>query len=420
MKRIALAGLVALALTNGSCAEADNELSQRPMGVASSDSVPVVDEVERLRALGYVHTAEDENAPSLDVTEPDLERMQPGLTYYTKVKDCSSHLIRPDGTEVHSWTYQPCEVWGNTVLLPDGSILAVHHDRYESQTVEAVADARRLLKLDWEGNLLWSSRIPVHHDVDVMPNGNIAALTYRHRSIPGVNERVLSRDHYLVELSPGGDILEQTSLTDILLASPQAVSLQSVKASHKDGLDEVDHLHSNSLEFLREPELASQNGLYASDNVLICLRHQDMVVIVDWKTKRALWSWGQGKISGPHDATLLANGNVLVFDNGLDRKWSRVVEVDPRNDEIVWEYSAPSKSDFFTITRGASQRLANGNTLITNSRLGSVFEVAPNGDVVWGFREPRTASGKPRSRIVRARRLPEAESGARPPFATSD
>jgi outer membrane protein assembly factor BamB len=149
------------------------------------------------------------------------------------------------------------------------------------------------------------------------------------------------------------------------------------------------------------------------------LRNQDTVLIADWKTRRVLWTWGQGQISGPHDATLLRSGNVLVFDNGLGRGWSRVVEVDPRTDELVWEYRAPEGETFFTATRGAAQRLANGNTLITDSERGRVFEVTPSGNVVWDFRNPnRDGEGKPYI-IVRMRRLPKPLTPDAP-FAWSD
>jgi outer membrane protein assembly factor BamB len=171
---------------------------------------------------------------------------------------------------------------------------------------------------------------------------------------------------------------------------------------------------------MRDPDLAKRNSLYAPTNVLICLRHQDAVVIIDWSTRKVVWSWGQGEISGPHDATLLSNGNILVFDNGLGRKWSRVIEVDPVENQIDWEYKALNSRAFFTLARGASQRVPNGNTLITYSQKGTLFEVTPDGKMVWQYRNPTPAEGRPRSMIVRARRVFEAESGDEARFLVSD
>lgn len=37
-----------------------------------------------------------------------------------------------------------------------------------------------------------------------------------------------------------------------------------------------------------------------------------------------------------------------IFADGLARKWSRVVEVDPRTGRIVWEYRASEPESFFS------------------------------------------------------------------------
>jgi len=407
LRRVGLAVLLVSCL---SCSAGDEPAANGPAHATqpADDREFNASEVDLLRSLGYVDVveeADDDTSARGGVTLRDASRMQPGLTYFTNVNDCSSHLVEEDGTEVRSWRHSPCDVWGNSILLPNGDVLAVHHDPHPEGSQTEEAGARRLLKLNWEGELQWTRKLPTHHDVDVMPSGNIATLTYQHRRIPEIHATDRVRDHYLAELNPEGELLEETSITDLMLASPDVVKILPVKVRDRDGSREIDLVHTNSLEFLREPELAAQNPLYAPSNVLICVRHQNLVMIVDWNTKKVIWAWGQNEISGPHDATLLENGNVLLFDNGLSRKWSRILEVNPRTDEIVWEYKAKNPREFFTVTRGATQRVENGNTLITYSRKGSIFEVTPEGDTVWEYVNERKADGKPRSRIVRARRL---------------
>lgn len=229
------------------------------------------------------------------------------------------------------------------------------------------------------------------------------------------------RDHFVVLLDGHGAQLEEASLLELLRTAPEPFELKRIEAhwSRPEGTDEVDLIHANSIEWMRWTRLFGSNPLYGPSHFVMSLRNQDTVLIADWKTRRVLWTWGQGQISGPHDATLLRSGNVLVFDNGLGRGWSRVVEVDPRTDELVREYRAPEGETFFTATRGAAQRLANGNTLITDSERGRVFEVTPSGNVVWDFRNPnRDSEGKPYI-IVRMRRLPEPLTPDGP-FAWSD
>ncbi len=111
--------------------------------------------------------------------------------------------------------------------------------------------------------------------------------------------------------------------------------------------------------------------------VLISTRHQDTIAIVDWRNKALLWAWGQGELSGPHDPTMLPDGHILLFDNGLARGWSRVLEVDPVSRKILWEYRDREGGAFFSASRGSAQRLEGGNTLIAESDRGRAFEVTP-------------------------------------------
>ena len=177
-----------------------------------------------------------------------------------------------------------------------------------------------------------------------------------------------------------------------------------------EGGREIDALHANVVEWMRQPQLIGRHEIYGKNHVLVCIRNQDTLVLIDWDTRKLVWAWGQGELSGPHDATLLPSGNILVFDNGLGRNWSRVVEVNPVTREIVWEYQAPEKYSFYSATRGANQRLANGNTLITESDRGRVFEITPEGEIVWEFLNSNMTDKREPSVIVRMRRFDEFDA----------
>jgi hypothetical protein len=89
----------------------------------------------------------------------------------------------------------------------------------------------------------------------------------------------------------------------------------------------------------------------------------------------------------------LPNGNLLIFDNGPHRRdhpapYSRVIEVDRRTRAIVWEYHDQSLFDFFSPYISGAQRLPNGNTLICEGCDGRIFEVTPDGLVVWEYVNP--------------------------------
>jgi hypothetical protein len=376
------------------------------------------EEIDRLRALGYVDVVEAPEPDGPAARVHDRAAASPGLTYLTNAHGCSSQLVSLDGETLRRWHHEPCEVWHNSLLLPDGGVLAVHVDPTPRKDAELDRAARRLLRFEPDGSLRWSRALPVHHDVDVAPDGRLATLTFGWRRMPGVHPTVPVRDNAIAWLSASGELLEEASLADAMLAGPAPFSFAPVAPSSELGLTEIDLLHANSIEVADASPLAGQGPLYAPGNVLVCIRHQDVVAILDPAGRRLLWQWGRGELSGPHDATLLPSGNVLVFDNGLGRKWSRVVEVDPRRDAVVWEYRAVAPDSLYTETRGAAQRLANGNTLVTESGRGRILEVTPAGRLVWEFMNPtRSRKGK-RVVIVRARRLPEPGPGE--PFAEVD
>ena len=362
-------------------------------------------EVERLRSLGYVDVVDEGDAKLPDgVLRYDPSRSQPGFTLFSNVYGCSAQLMTSEGEVVNRWSHEPCFKWDNAVLLENGNLLAVHRNPgYETASGDSAS--RMLLLFDWEGRILWRSRLPAHHDVDRRPDGVLVTLSSEHRLIPEIDPVVPTKDHLVVLLDPDGVILEEYSMLRLLQSAPERFRIARVRAQIKLGQPEIDLLHSNSVEWMRDERLASENPLYALSNFLLCVRHQDSVAIVDWDRKELLWAWGRGELSGPHDATLLSNGNVLVFDNGLDRGWSRVVEVDPRRDEIVWEYRAPKPEDFYSRAQGAAQRLPNGNTLITDSDSGLLFEVTPEGEIVWEYRNTNRSENGQRIVIARARRL---------------
>jgi hypothetical protein len=83
-----------------------------------------------------------------------------------------------------------------------------------------------------------------------------------------------------------------------------------------------------------------------------------------------------------------------------------VVELDPISGAIVWEYMAEFPEDFFSYARGSAQRLADGNTLISESDNGRVFEVTRGGEVVWIWLNPVEKKGH-RETVYRMMRLPE-------------
>ncbi|MBI5864381.1 MAG: aryl-sulfate sulfotransferase [Planctomycetes bacterium] len=385
-------------------------------------------DLDRLRALPYAGDVENESPDAGDgVVRMDRARMQSGYTLYTANKLCLADLIDESGKSIRSWSMPDSLHWYQADLQTNGDLLVVGCDPAASGKQEVSDDKRYLARLAWDGRILWKRVMTAHHDVETTPQGKLLTMTIRHRLAPELHETVELREEFLALLEPDGRQIEEISLYDLMRSNPELFPIQPVKPSRLGARMELDLTHANSIEWMKSPELAGRDSLYSLDNVLVCFRHQDRIAIINWPQRKLVWAWGAGELSGPHDASVLPNGNILLFDNGIARKRSRAVEMDPIKKSIVWQYDPDPPDQFFSLTKGSAQRLANGDTLIANSDSGQAFEVTPDGKRVWEYFCPHRGADGKRGTIVRAIRYdreiidalrnqaPESKSKASPP-----
>jgi len=393
-----------------------------------SSEVPA-EELQHLRSLGYLGYAEE----PVDSAEPlrvhlDAERSYPGYNLYTSRNLRMAELINASGQVIKTWQLGKSGVWRRSVLLPDGDLLVIGSDRADGDPEARIS--RFLMRLDGNNELRWKKYLLAHHDIALTPDQRIMVLTFAYRHIPAIDPTADIRDNRIAILSQDGELLEEQSLYDMLIKRPDLFSLQTrinLEAIRENArfhgnwakwlkltlqgvfvssrLESDDLFHANSLHWMDQERLVARHPIYALSNILVSMRHQDSVAIFDWEKRELVWVWGRGEISGPHDAKLLPNGNLLIFDNGLGRNWSRVIEMNPLTKEIVWEYKAEPPGNFYTASRGANQRLRNGNTLITESDRARAFEVTTDGEIVWEFVNPHVNAEGRRATIVRLYRL---------------
>lgn len=83
----------------------------------------------------------------------------------------------------------------------------------------------------------------------------------------------------------------------------------------------------------------------------------------------------KGEIDNPN-AEQLTNGDGLIADESNNR----VIEVNPRTYEVVWQY--PMTPDPLLLNGAAvASRLPDGNTLITDSNNNRIIEVTQAGQI---------------------------------------
>ncbi len=363
---------------------------------------------DQLAALGYVAVSEETADPiQSGVTVFDRTRTQPGYNLYCMMAPHRAELLDLEGNVIHSWEDRETREWVSCQLLEGGDLLVVGVDVNPTFPRESRDSQRYLARYDWDGQLLWKRRINAHHHTAVAPDGDLLTLGFNYRTVREISEIIPVRDDLVLKLDADGQIVEERSLYDALSPNTELFQFAPLQVEEKWSRPQIDLIHANTVYWIDRPDLEERHEIYAPGHVIVTSRHRSLVAIIDWETNRLLWAWGPGEIQGPHDATVLDNGNILIFDNGRpSRGWSQVIELDPIHKEIVWRYRAPDPKSFFTPAMGANQRLANGNTLITNSNRGQAFEVTPEGEVVWEFWNPHLDAKNRRRTMRRVERLP--------------
>ena len=332
------------------------------------------------------------------LTGIDRDKACPGYFVYSPYNGDGSgkgvtFLLDMEGNELHRWHLPtPPGSWG--YLLPNGNLF--YMAKAEQSDPRAMPATNFvggwLLEVDWDSNIVWEHVNPAqHHDARRTESGGAIFLTLE--TIPSeIADRVqggqpgsgLEADHeggqeatthmwadHLVEVDAGGNQVWDWHAWQHLDLEEDIIT---------PGEPRHEWSHGNTIVPL-------------GDRVLVSFRNISTVMMIDKASGDITWKVGWDVISRQHDPSLLPNGNILLFDNGERRKndvriFSRVVEIDPATNEIVWEYRDNPYFNFYSSRISGARRMPNGNTLVTEGMFGRMFQVTPQGEVVWEYINP--------------------------------
>ena len=320
-------------------------------------------------------------------------------------------LIDRQGQLVHAWSStldQPTPETDPPPYLRGWN----HVELAEDASLYAMVPLHALLKLRPDSTLAWRVELPVHHDLDIGPGGEVYVLTEEPRSIPWRGGAHVLLDNTVTVLSQDGELRATHSLYDILSCHPELNALIEKEieqrrtnphladpAAYAPGpnsphpgreasrlLRELpgspsDVLHANTVELLG----AHPAGLWSKGDVLVAIRNLDLIAVLDLTAHAVRWFWGPGELSGPHQPSARANGNVLVFDNGQREGRSRVLEIDPTTGQVVWRLSADPPEALFCPLAGGCEELPGGTILISDAQGGRGIEVTREGRITWSI-----------------------------------
>lgn len=315
------------------------------------------------------------------VTLLDDARMTDGVVLFAPCGGDRVYLVHKNGTVAHEWaTGRGFTFW--TYLLPNGNLFT--NERMEERKGVALTGSGILREYDWAGNVVWEHFDPYqHHDARKMAHGGAIYAAYREMSATeqaqvsgGVAGSEAGGDMF-------GEVLREVDASGAVIWEWDFVNLGYDRFAMHHNANRWSAGHTNTVEPLD------------GDRVLVSCKTLNMVFIVDKASGDVVWHFQDEALGGQHDAQMLDTGNVLVFANGAyarDLHHSQVWEIDPRTDTVVWSYKQrDNPQGFFSPHIGGVQRLASGNTLVCEGAKGCVFEVTPEGDVVWQYICPFTA-----------------------------
>jgi hypothetical protein len=396
------------------------------------------------------------------------DRTWSGYTVFITPESEGVILIDMNGRVVKQWTGLSGAAGGPARILPGGYVIAGTGGGEPHQESAALVqvdwNGTEVWRFDRseqiqtpDGRTVWSAR--QHHDWQrpgfaagyyapgaqpAVSNSPTLILTHTNVSRPQVSDRRLEDDR-LVEVSWDGKVLWEwraSDHVDELGFSSEARAVIRQAIGFNRARDSYDWLHVNAASYVGPNRWYEQGDIrFSPDNVLISSRESNFMAIVG-RTGKIVWRMGPdyresdalrqlGQIIGQHNPHIVpvglpGAGNLLVFDNGgaagygfpgpaapdgrdsVRRGSSRVVEINPVTFAKVWEYSIAGAESyrFFSHYVSGAQRLANGNTMITEGADGRIFEVTTDGEIVWEYVSPYFTRNGRTNRVYRAYRVP--------------
>ena len=330
-----------------------------------------------------------------------------------------AYVVDKTGTKLQSFSF-PLNLGNDFELLPDGGYMGIFKPE-GSLPFSFGGYGGVLQQYDVGGNLVWEYALHtedelLHHDFEVLPNGNVLVLVWERigteeAKAAGVSLDVDVYPEKIIEIDPTTNtVVWQWRSWEHLVQDqyPEAANYGSIASNYTKidvnyvNKDNGDIMHANALAFDAQRDLIYMSVNFYSEVWVI--DHNTTTATAQGEAGDLLYRFGNPNAYANEGERLFDNnhhpnfvnytagpGNMLVYSNGTSTQQSVVYELALPNSfltsngfvlpEVVWSYSHPDL--YFNLISGAV-RLPNGNTLICEGDYG-YWEVTQEKEVVWKY-----------------------------------
>ncbi len=390
----------------------------------------------------------------------DTANTYKGYTLFAPKQNTMTYLINNEGQVVHQWTASTFAPGQAVYLLENGNLL--RSCMTQGQLGTGGGEGGRIEEYDWNDNLVWSmdystSNYMSHHDIKKLPNGNIIMLVVEKKTLaqieaagfdtatfqPDVRQKGFFLPDCIIEIQPtyptGGTVVWEWHTMDHLIQNHDATKLNyGIPSAHPELIDGAGDHRTKPL-FWNHMNAIDYNPTF--DQIVMSVRGNSELWVIDHSTTTAqsashaggirgkggdlLYRWGNPQCYGignnsnetyfeQHDVEWIkagcpGAGDLLCFNNGVNRNYSSVDQITPPVDasgnysivagnafaptNLTWTYQATPPTSLYAHDISGAQRLPNGNTIICAGPFGDLYEVTAAGQVVWKYKSPVTNTG---------------------------
>jgi hypothetical protein len=331
--------------------------------------------------------------------------MAPGLTLVagvTQKDETVARIIDSTGRTLHSWRIDWFDIWPDAAHLPADALPKSHGPLVHGVVLMPDGDLvfnfeeLAMVRVDACGNVVWKLPYRTHHSIHRDERGNlwVPGLITREQAVESLpNHQPPFDDYTLLKVSPEGRILEEQSVTDLLVRNGLRGLLHMSSTANRRTTVTGDTLHLNDVEVFPATLPA---GVFKAGDVMISLRNINAIIVFDPTTWQVKFT-SIGAVLRQHDPDFIDGNTISVFDNNNLSVWrdesnpeptghySRIARVSAVTGQVTTRFAGTRERPFFTDIMGQHQLLPNGNVLITESVGGRVFEIDRAGDIVWEY-----------------------------------